>query len=278
MDLQKIKTKMVQDLHEQIPEIMNNAIQIFEIPSKKNSVIQLNFDRKPSKLPQEVVVKIFRTENIANEINILNRLKNQKFHVPGILFFQNPYLFLEKVNGVNLCDFINEKLKGTEQLDDLDSETRTQIVKSTEKLAEFIAQLHEKNFVRKKYKEKRKYVLCKGDTRLRDFVYDSETDDLYGVDFEDAYEGNHMDDLAWICTSLLDTDPGLFEMEEPKHKIDLINIFLRKYYRINSKFPFEFNYLAERIIDNLNIVIERRNLSYGVVSKEKLIKNISKEI
>ncbi|MFW9901667.1 MAG: hypothetical protein ACFFDY_10290 [Candidatus Thorarchaeota archaeon] len=278
MDLQKIKSKMVQDLHEQIPEITNNAIQIFEIPSKKNSVIQLKFDRKPSKIPQEVVVKIFRTENIANEINILNRLKNQKFHVPGILFFQNPYLFLEKVNGVNLCDFINEKLKGTEQLDDLDSETRTQIVQSTEKLAEFIAQLHEKNFVRKKYQVKKKYVLCKGDTRLRDFIYDSETNDLYGVDFEDAYEGNHMDDLAWICTSLLDTDPGLFEMEEPKHKIDLINIFLRKYYRINSRFPFEFNYLAEKIIENLNIVIERRNLPYGVVSKEKLINNISNEI
>ncbi|MFX1570935.1 MAG: hypothetical protein ACFFCV_21560 [Promethearchaeota archaeon] len=269
---------MVQELHKQIPEITNDKIQISELPSKKNSVIQLKFDRKPSKLPQEVVVKIFKTENIANEINILNRLKNQKLHVPSILFFHTPYLILEKIDGTNLCDFINERLKGTEQLDDLDSETRSQIVKSIERLAEFLAQFHEKNFVRKVHEKKRKYVLCKGDTRLRDFIYDSKLDNLYAVDFEDAYEGYFYDDLAWICTSLLDTDPGIFEMEEPKHKVDLINIFLRKYYRINSNFPFEFNYLAERIIENLNIVIERRNLPYGVVSKEKLIKDLSKEI
>jgi len=278
MDIHKIKIKMLQDLKEQIPELTTDQIQISELPSKKNSVINLKFDKKPSNLPQEIIVKIFRTENIVHEINILNRLKNQKFHVPSILFFHNPYLFLEKIDGTNLCDFINERLKGTKQLDDLDSETRTQIVNSIERLAEFIAQFHEKNFVRKMHEEKRKYVLCKGDTRLRDFIYDSEHDDLYAVDFEDAYEGNHMDDLAWICTSLLDTDPGIFEMEEPKHKVDLINIFLRKYYRTNPKFPFDFNYLAEKIIDNLNIVIERRNLPYGTISRTLFLNDISKEI
>ena len=278
MDLQKITSKMVRDLKEQIPELTNDNNKISELPSKQNSVIKVLFDKKPSKLPKEVIIKIFRTKNIVHEINILNRLKNQKFRVPTILFFQNPYLILEKVSGTNLCDFINEKLKGTQQLEDLDSEVRNQIIQSIERLAEYLAQLHEKNFVRKRYKAKKKYVLCKGDTRLRDFIFDSVNDVLYAIDFEDAYEGNHMDDLAWICTSLLDTDPGLFEMEEPKHKVDLINKFLRKYYRTNPKFPFDFNYLAEKIIENLNLVIERRNLPYGVVSKERLIEDISKEI
>ncbi len=278
MDLQKITSKMVRDLKEQIPELTNDNNKISELPSKQNSVINVLFDKKPSKLPKEVIIKIFRTKNIVHEINILNRLKNQKFRVPTILFFQNPYLILEKVSGTNLCDFINEKLKGTQQLEDLDSEVRNQIIQSIERLAEYLAQLHEKNFVRKRYKAKKKYVLCKGDTRLRDFIFDSVNDVLYAIDFEDAYEGNHMDDLAWICTSLLDTDPGLFEMEEPKHKIDLINSFLRKYYRTSPKFPFDFNYLAEKIIENLNLVIERRNLPYGVVSKERLIEDISKEI
>ena len=278
MDLQKIKSKMVLDLKEQIPEIESNNFQISELPSKQNSVVNVLFDKKPSKLPKEVIIKIFRTKNIVHEINILNRLKNQKFLVPTILFFQNPYLILEKVSGTNLCDFINEKLKGTQQLEDLDSEVRNQIIQSIERLAEYLAQLHEKNFVRKRYKTKKKYVLCKGDTRLRDFIFDSVNDVLYAIDFEDAYEGNHMDDLAWICTSLLDTDPGLFEMEEPKHKVDLINSFLRKYYRTNPKFPFDFNYLAEKIIENLNLVIERRDLHYGVISKDKFIDDISKEI
>jgi len=269
---------MLQDLKEQIPELTTDEIQISELPSKKNSVINLKFDKKPSKLPQEVIVKIFRTENIVQEINILNRLRNQHFHVPNIVFFHNPYLFLEKIEGTNLCDFINERLKGTKQLDDLDPEIRTQIVKSIERLAEFLAQFHEKNFVRKMHEEKRKYVLCKGDARLRDFIYDDVNDILYAVDFEEAFEGNHIQDLAWICTSLLDTDPGIFEMEEPKHKVDLINIFLRKYYRTNPKFPFDFNYLAEKIIDNLNIVIERRNLPYGTISRTLFLDDISKEI
>ncbi|MFX1302097.1 MAG: hypothetical protein ACFE9X_01940 [Promethearchaeota archaeon] len=278
MDLQKIKSRMVRDLKEQVPELSQDNLIMIDLPSKKNSIINIVFDKKPTKLPKEIIVKIFRTKNIANEINILTRLKNQKFHVPSVLFFRKPYLILEKVNGTNLCDYINEKLKGTQNLDDLDSNVRGQIINSMEKLAEFLAQIHEKNFVRKRYKIKKKYVLCKGDTRLRDFIYNDANDILYAVDFEDAYEGNHMDDLAWICTSLLDTDPGLFEMEEPKHKTELINVFLRKYYQTNPKFPFNFNYLAEKIIEYLNIVIERRNLPYGTVSKDKFIEDISKEI
>jgi hypothetical protein len=120
--------------------------------------------------------------------------------------------------------------------------------------------------------------LNKGDTRLRDFILNNSGEILYGVDFEDAFEGNHIDDLAWICCSLLDTNPGLFDMEEPKHKIDLINIFLRKYYHTNSDFQFDFNYFTEKIIGHLNIVIERRNLPFGPIRITSFIKDISKEI
>ncbi|MFX1391211.1 MAG: hypothetical protein ACFE9Z_14185 [Promethearchaeota archaeon] len=278
MDLQKIKNKIIKDLQEVIPDLQNNNFQINELASKKNDVVEVLFEQKPSKLPKEIVIKIFRTKNIVNEINILNRLKNQKLNVPTILFYRKPYLFLQKVDGVNLCDFINEKLKGTTKLSDLDTTIKREIIRSIERLAEFLAQLHEKNFVRKRYKAKKKYVLCKGDTRLRDFIYDPNKDILFAVDFEDAYEGNHLDDVASICGSLLDTSPGLFEMEEPKHKIDLINVFLKKYYQSNPQFPFIFNYLAEKLIENLNMVIERRNLPYGTISKEKIFDDISKEI
>lgn len=278
MDPQKIKSRITRDLQQEILDFQLDNFQIAELKSKNNEVIEVLFNQKPSKLPKEIVVKIFRTKNIATEINILNRLKNQKFNVPSILFFRKPYLLLEKVNGTNLCDYLNNKLKGTQTLGDLDSNVRKQVITSVERLAEFLAKLHEKNFVRKRYKAKKKYVLCKGDTRLRDFIYNDKEDILYAVDFEDAYEGNHLDDIAAICGSLLDTDPGLFEMEEPKHKIDLINIFLKKYYQTNPKFPFIFNYFAEKLIENLNMVIERRNLPYGTVSKDKIFEDISKEI
>jgi tRNA A-37 threonylcarbamoyl transferase component Bud32 len=278
MDLEKIKNRIIKDLQEEIPDFSQDNFQVRQLHSKKNDVVEVLFKQIPSKLPKELVIKIFRTENIVNEFNILNRLKNQKLKVPKILFFRNPYLILEKINGTNLCDFINENLRNTETLDDLDSNIKRQIIKSVESLAEFLASLHEKNFVRKRYKAKKKYVLCKGDTRLRDFIYNTKKDIIYAVDFEDAYEGNHLDDVAAICGALLDTDPGLFELEEPHHKIDLINIFLKKYYQTNPRFPFIFNYLAEKLIENLNAVIERRNLPYGTISKERIFKDISKEI
>ena len=66
-------------------------------------------------------------------------------------------------------------------------------------------------------------------------------------------------------------------MFEPIHKTELINIFLKEYFRINYHFQFSFQYFAEKLIENLNIVIERRSLEFGPVSKDSILKNISKE-
>ena len=38
------------------------------------------------------------------------------------------------------------------------------------------------------------------------------------------------------------------------------------------------NYLAEKMIEHLNIVIQRRNLPYGQISKSSFIEDISKEV
>jgi len=279
MSLQKIKSKIAKDLKGIIPEFRNkdNNFNIIELESKKNLVLNVVFDKQPRSFPKDFIIKIFKTKNLVSENNILIRLKNQNFPVPNVLGLKNPYLILEKVEGINLCDFINNNLKDSEKLDDLNSDIRNQVIKSIEKLAEWLAQLHEKNAARKQ-KSDELFVLNKGDTRLRDFIIDFAKDTLYGVDFEDAYEGNHIDDLAWICCSLLDTNPGLFDMDEPKHKIELINIFLKKYYQETSSFQFDFTYLAEKIIEYLNIVIQRRNLPFGQISKSSFFEDISKEI
>ena len=279
MSLQKIKSKIAKDLKGIIPEFRNkdNNFNIIELESKKNLVLNVVFDKQPPSFPKDFIIKIFKTKNLVSENNILIRLKNQNFPVPNVLGLKNPYLILEKVEGINLCDFINNNLKDSEKLDDLNSDIRNQVIKSIEKLAEWLAQLHEKNAARKQ-KSDELFVLNKGDTRLRDFIIDFAKDTLYGVDFEDAYEGNHIDDLAWICCSLLDTNPGLFDMDEPKHKIELINIFLKKYYQETSSFQFDFTYLAEKIIEHLNIVIQRRNLPFGQISKSSFFEDISKEI
>lgn len=279
MSLQPIRSKIAKDLKGIIPELRKDDynFNIQELKSRKNTVINLVFDKKPLDFPQEFVIKLFKTKNIVSENNILTRLKNQHFNVPKILSLKKPYLILERINGINLCDFINDNLIDTQKLDDLDSDMKSQIIMSIEKLAEWLAQLHKKNTVRKRRSEEI-FVLNKGDTRLRDFIYNSTNDILYAVDFEDAFEGNHIDDLAMVCCSLLDTSPGLFDMEEPKHKIDLINIFLRKYYQANSSFQFDFNYFTESLIGFLNIVIVRRDLPFGPIRSTSFLEDISKEI
>jgi len=277
INILETKKKIIDDLKEQIPELVNNdySFRIIPLHSKKNTVINLVFNKKPNKFPKEFAIKIFRTKNIANEINILNRLNNQKLHVPKIILFHNPYLILEKIEGVNLSDFINDNLADVKELNELNPEILNRVIISIEKLAEWFAIFHEKNIVRKKSGT---FVLNKGDTRLRDFIINFSKNVLYGVDFEDTFEGNHLDDIAWICCSLLDTNPGIFELGNPKQKIELINIFLKKYYQKTSSFEFDFNYLAEKIIEDLNIVITRRGIPFGILSQKRFLKEISKEI
>ena len=276
IDIQKTKNIIIKDLQKQIPELINNEynFRITQLPSKQNSVVRLIFNKKPLKLPREFIIKIFRTRKIVSEINILKRLANQKIQVPKIILFKKPYLVLKKINGVNLSDFINKNLIGVKELKDLNSNMINKVTLSIEKLAEWFAFFHEKNIVRKK-EVPEILVLNKGNNRLRDFIIDFSKNILYGTDFEESYEGNHLDDLAWICCSLLDTNPGIFEIGDPKQKIELINIFLKKYYQKTSSLQFDFNYLAEKIIEDLNIVIKRRGKSYKL-SKSKFIEKISK--
>ena len=67
-------------------------------------------------------------------------------------------------------------------------------------------------------------------------------------------------------------------MVEPTHKIKLINLFLKTYYRINKTFHFNFDYFAERLIEFLNLVIKRRSLDLSQVRKSVILKNIYKDL
>jgi len=277
MELLEIRKEIVSNLKADLPELVDKAdfFNIVHLPSKKNTVVHLSFNRPIGRFPKDIVVKIFRTNNIEIEYTILEQLNKQKILVPKILFHKPPFLILEKVKGMNLCDYINIKLKNSEDLSGLDKIQEENILTSIEKLAQWFGIFHSLNVIKNNPDET--IVLNKGDTRLRDFIYDTDSSKLFGTDFEDSYEGNHIDDIAWICCSLLDTNPGIFEMNHPKHKIEMINFFLKSYYKSNSNFKFNFNYFTERLIENLNIVMRRRHLNM-ILKKENFIKDISKEL
>jgi tRNA A-37 threonylcarbamoyl transferase component Bud32 len=278
MDPQKVKKKVIKDLSTYIPEIQDkdNPFSLKRLTSKKNIVFELDFKVKLKKFPKVVILKLFRTEFAEKEYNALTKLGKLDIAVPKVLYFNKPYIILEKLNGVNLCDLINDNLIKVTSLDELDAKMRNKIIQSVKSLAEWIANLHKQNVINNK-DPSQIIVLNKGDTRLRDFIYDTSKKEIYGIDFEESYEGNHHDDLTWICCSLIDTNPGLFQMLEPTHKIELINLFLKEYFRINNDFEFSFEYFAERLIEYLNIVIERRSLEYGPVNKDSILRSILKD-
>ena len=278
MEFFKTRKDLITDLKEDLPELVDkfNHFILFPIESKKNSVVGLTFNRDTESLPKEVVVKIFRTNNADNEYNTLTRLKDKNLFIPSVLFYKKPYLILEKIKGVNLCDFINERLVDASDLERLNPDSKKEIINAIEKLADWFNQLHTNNTIEND-DHSETIVLNKGDTQIRDFIYKPTENEIYGLDFEDSYNGNHIDDIAWVCCSLLDTNPGIFEQTVPKAKLKLINLFLRRYYRNNPSIHFDFKYFTEKLIENLNIVMSRRGLNM-ILNKENFIKEISKDM
>jgi len=270
-----VKKRIIKDLKQEIPELIEkeNGFFLNRMDSKKNEVYELIFNHTPKGFPKEVVIKIFKTENSDKEYYTLKKLYKQDMLVPNVLIYKPPYLILEKIDGRNLCDLINDNLENISELSELDKYHKDRVEFSVKKLAHWLSTLHRQNILSRGVLSDI-IVLNKGDTRLRDFVISSNNDECYGLDFEESYEGNHIDDLAWICCALLDTNPGIFEIETPKPKIELINLFLKTYYRINKDFIFNFNYFAEKLIENVNAVIERRGIDLGPLSKKNILQDI----
>ena len=270
-----ISVRLLENLTESFPYIFKEKIdfKIETYKSKQNIVLAIIFDKKIDPNKEDVVVKIFQTENAENEFQTLLKLLEQNNLVPRLIDYNKPFLIMEMIQGKNLCDYINDKLVNTKDLIELEQKERDKIILSIKMLAQWLARVHKVNIVLDP-EFSTFNVLNKGDTRLRDFIINFSTGELYGVDFEDSYEGNYLDDIAWICCSLLDTNPGLFEMEVPQHKIELIKVFLNEYYRINKDFKFDFEYFADRLIEDLNTVIERREVGYGTVNKKSILKKI----
>ena len=278
MELFKIRKDLITHLREDFPELVDkfNHFILFQFYSKKNKVVRLTFNRKTESLPKEVVIKIFMNDSADTEYDTLKHLYEQDILVPNIIFYKKPFLILEKIEGINLCDFINNRLLKVADLDSLDAITKKELLMCIEKLANWLSKLHTINILEDKEHSHVK-VLNKGDTRLRDFIYNPSDTKMVGLDFEDSYEGNHIDDIAWICCSLLDTNPGIFEQTVPIAKIELINHFLKSYYRINPATYFDFKYFTEKLIENLNIVMYRRGLDM-ILDSQNFIKEISRDM
>jgi aminoglycoside phosphotransferase len=274
-----IDKDLLEKLEEDLPDLFHSSIEfkLKKVLSKKNSVFNIEFNEKPKNYPKELILKMFITDNLQNEYITLQKLNTQELEVPEVYVKGENYILIEKIHGKNLCDLVNDSLKVNKHISELDSSITLPLISAIKRLANWFSKLHIKNIHYEK-NEIQFTVLNKGDARLRDFIFNSDSNVVYGVDFEESYIGSHMDDLAWVCCSLLDTNPGIFQNEIPKHKIDLIILFLNTYYDSNKEFNFSLNYFAQKLIEYINIVIERRSLNIGTLNVDVVISKLSKNL
>ncbi len=259
-DYKNILSKLENDFS--VKSIGSELIEAIKYPSKKNEVYAITLKKPINNLPESFVVKLIKSDNSSIEVANIKKLKNSSLAIPKILYHTESLLIFDKIEGENMCDFINDNLNGIDDLNELNPKMYEQITLSTKQLANWLSTLHQ--YTRKDIDSGGFEVLNKGDTRLRDFIFNLSSNQVFGLDFEESYYGNYIDDLAWLSCSLLDTKPGIFEKEQPRPKIELINIFLTQYFKNLQKLKFDFNYFAEKLIEDLNIVIERRELDVSI--------------
>ncbi|MBY9007292.1 MAG: hypothetical protein KGD63_11100 [Candidatus Lokiarchaeota archaeon] len=277
-------------MNEQIPilsEILDNLTFIFDNPevtyslipikSHKNPIYELTLTNQTKNTSEVYIIKRLQIESANIEYNSIKLLKKQNMNVPSVLLYKNPFIIQEKIIGTDLCDYINENLIGKKDLSEVPNEIKDNLYNAIKLLAKWLAKFHKNNIIPKD-DEGKIIVLNKGDARLKNFIINTSNDKLYGIDFEESHEGNYIEDISWVCCSLIDTNPGIFEMEEPLHKIELLNLFLREYFTLNHDFKFSFSDFTRSLIENLNKVIIRRELNFGLLNKNTFLSKIIKEI
>ncbi|MEJ2250626.1 MAG: hypothetical protein P8Y97_13365, partial [Candidatus Lokiarchaeota archaeon] len=122
MDFQKIKLRLRDDLGNKLSDFSdNNNFELKKLPGKRNLVYEVEFLKEPLDLPQKFVLKIYKNRHGVNEYNTLSQLYKRGINVPRVIHFEPPlYLLLEKINGINFTDFINNTLLGSLSLDEIE--------------------------------------------------------------------------------------------------------------------------------------------------------------
>ncbi len=147
-------------------------------PSRKNSVMLLDLGAR------RVVLKLFSEpfiENARKEYEILKAAHLKGLNVPEPYCLREKAVFMEYLDGENLCDLVNESPR---------EEHATLI-------ARWFSEFHHA------FRNGDNFLL-KSDSILRNFIYKGK---LWAVDFEEACSGDPAQDIGEVCASILDTNP-----------------------------------------------------------------------
>lgn len=169
--------------------------------SRKNTVAYVIYDNKPR------ILKWFAPgfkRQMDKEFEVLNK-GFSKINMPRVYEKDtlNNVIIMNYIPGKNLCDIINDENENFE--------SKKQIIIQ---LASWFNKFH--NYFKT---DENNYI--RGDSILRNFIF---TDKVWGLDFEEFRIGNIEEDIAFLCTSILTTNP-----EYTNEKYQLCRLFIESY-------------------------------------------------
>lgn len=174
-------------------DYLRNASIINIFPSKKHTVALIKNEGR------KFILKWYKPgfqQSFPQECKVLKE-KNTPFHKPDLVLISEEYKFLllEYIPSENICDLINDPTR----------QTKEKII-TINHLASWFHQFH-------KYYQKQSRPLIHGDANLRNFII-TLNKDVYGLDFEESKSGNVSEDIAFLCASILTTNPAFTEEKQ----------------------------------------------------------------
>jgi tRNA A-37 threonylcarbamoyl transferase component Bud32 len=210
-------------------DYLKNASIINIFPSKKNTVALINNEGK------NFVLKWYKSrfqQSFSQDCAVLKE-NNTPFHKPELLSINKDYKFLllEYIPSENLCDLINDQNRQTQN--------KLSIITH---LASWFYQFH-------RYYQQQSKPLIHGDANLRNFLI-SQNKNIYGLDFEESKPGNVREDIAFICASILTTNPSFtIEKQQLQHQ------FVKTYEQLSNQKIKDISLLVRNAVKK---TIERR--------------------
>lgn len=243
---------------------------------KKNLVYSLEIPP----IQKKVVIKIFPTDNepqfLQNELHIYNKIAGKEYilyrdqesnfiyGIPAFIKSGSDYVITEHINGTNLMDLFEQKIRSIPVNDPFWIETIQKLVLWVHYFVSFT-----------------NYTLL--DANLRNFIINSQG--LYGFDFDEIAPiedpaDNMIEILAYIYLSLLAANPGIVEGELLDYKKTLGMYFINAISELPTVISDEFlneSALNLYILQFLNevktqgrIILERRLQFRNLKNKTEL--------
>ena len=223
---------------------------------KKNRfVIKKTFKSKKNKVKlvlmekSLIVMKQFNSKNmLEGEYKILRR-GCERLNIPKPLGIniEGKTLFMSYIPSKNLCDVINSS--------SVPLKVKNECM---EKLASWLVDFHS-------YFKSSEGVMIRGDSILRNFILDEENN-IWGLDFEESRYGMPEEDIAGICSSVLDTNPMFTNW-----KVELCKRFIDAYKSLSG---WEVKNVNKLVFKALMEKAGRRKNGFVLIKFAKSIENL----